>query len=76
MQAVISLQEFFEERFEALERAIQRVDKKLDCLPLLETRMALVEDRQRLIFWFMGVVGVMVIGQVVERVLSRILPLI
>jgi len=68
----ISLRDWFEERFEGLEHAIGRVEKKLDCVSELQVRVAVLETRQKWVFTGLGVVIVAVVGVLLERLLALI----
>jgi len=68
----VSLREWFDERFEGLERAITRVEGKLDCVGDLKIRVAVLETRQKWLFAGLGGVLMALIGFVVERLLEVI----
>ena len=62
----VSLRDFFDARFEPIEAALGRVEKKLDQLAALNTRVTVLESRVKLLCGIGTAVGLVVIGLAVE----------
>lgn len=66
----ISLREFFDDKFEGIERALGRLEEKLDRMAALSVRVSLLEARVKLICGIGSALGVVLLGLLVERLFS------